>query len=72
MLLEFRSGAVSKEMLKMKDDPDELLIRKGKLRREKGEPDGCIKIKELFELLRLCGYVIESKRSYPEYWRERT
>ena len=61
-----------KKMLKMEDDPDELLKTKGKLRREKFDPDGCLKIKELFQLLGLCGNVVESKRSYPEYWQEQT
>ena len=35
------------EMLKMKDDPDELLKTKGKFRTKNIDPDGCLKIKEL-------------------------
>ena len=69
-LFEVRTGSVIEEkMLKMQDDPDELLKRKGKLRGEKLDPDGCMKIKELLELLGLCGYIIESKYSYQEYWQ---
>ena len=36
-----------KEMLKMKDDPDELLKTKGKFRTKNTDPDDCMKIKEL-------------------------
>jgi hypothetical protein len=35
-------------MLKMKDDPDELLKTKGKFRTENAYPDEYMKIKELF------------------------
>jgi hypothetical protein len=42
------TGAVTwKEMLKMKDDPDELLKTKGKFRTRNIDPDGYLKIKEL-------------------------
>jgi hypothetical protein len=34
-------------MLKMQDDPDELLKRKGKFRTKNMDPDECMKIKEL-------------------------
>jgi hypothetical protein len=47
-LFEIRTGALpQEEMLKMKDDPDELLKTKGKLRPKKLYPDDCMKIKEL-------------------------
>jgi hypothetical protein len=35
------------EMLKMEDDPDELLITKGKFKPKKTDPNECLKIKEL-------------------------
>jgi hypothetical protein len=35
------------EMLKMKDDPDELLKTKGKFRMKNSDPDECMKIKDL-------------------------
>ena len=35
------------EMLKMKDNPDELLKTKGKFRTKNIDPDECLKIKEL-------------------------
>jgi hypothetical protein len=44
---EVRTGAVIQKMLKMQDDPDELLKTKGKLNLKKLDPDGCLKIKEL-------------------------
>jgi hypothetical protein len=34
-------------MLKMEDDPDELLKTKGKFRMKNIYPDGCLKTKEL-------------------------
>jgi hypothetical protein len=34
-------------MLKMQDDPDELLKTKGKFRTKNIDPDECMKIKEL-------------------------
>jgi hypothetical protein len=34
-------------MLKMQDDPDELLKTKGKLKPKKLDPDECMKMKEL-------------------------
>jgi hypothetical protein len=48
-LFEFRAGALSprEEMLKMKDDPDELLKTKGKFRTKNINPDDYLKIKEL-------------------------
>jgi len=47
-LFEVRARAVTQEeMLKMKDDPDELLKTKGKFRTKNIEADGCLKIKEL-------------------------
>src|ERR1019366_3772535 len=48
LLFEIRTGAVIQEkMLKMQDDPDELLKTKGKFRTKNIDPDGCLKIKEL-------------------------
>ena len=62
-LFEVRTGAVTQEeMLKMKDDPDELLKTKGKFRTENTYPDGCLKIKELRDNYGISGNVIESKR----------
>jgi hypothetical protein len=47
-LFKIRTGAATQEeMLKMKDDPDELLKTKGKFRTKNIEPDDCMKIKEL-------------------------
>ena len=47
-LFKVRTGAVTQEeMLKMKDDPDELLKTKGKFRTKNTNPDDCMKIKEL-------------------------
>ena len=51
-LFEVRTGAVTqrgvpKEMLKMKDDPDELLKTKGKFRTKNIDPDEYLKTKEL-------------------------
>ena len=46
-LFEVRTWAVTQKMLKMKDDPDELLKTKGRFRMKKLDPDGCLKIKEL-------------------------
>ena len=46
-LFEVRTRAVTQRMLKMTDDPDELLKTKGKLKWKKLDPDGCLKIKEL-------------------------
>jgi hypothetical protein len=46
-LFEVPTGAVTQKMLKMQDDPDELLKTKGKFRLKKLDPDGCLKIKEL-------------------------
>jgi hypothetical protein len=40
-------GRRTKEMLKIQDDPDELLKTKGKFKPKKLDPDGCLKIKEL-------------------------
>ena len=40
-------GLRPKRMLKMKDDPDELLKTKGKFRTKNIDPDDCMKIKEL-------------------------
>jgi hypothetical protein len=47
-LFEVRTGAVTQEeMLKMQDDPDELLKTKAKFKMNKLDPDGCLKIKKL-------------------------
>jgi hypothetical protein len=47
-LFKVRTGAVTQEeMLKMKDDPDELLKTKGKFRTKNIEPDDFLKTKEL-------------------------
>jgi hypothetical protein len=47
-LFEVRTRAVTQEeMLKMQDDPDELLKTKGKFRTKNIHPDECMKIKEL-------------------------
>ena len=40
-------GGDPKEMLKMKDDPDELLKKNGKFRTRNIDPDGYLKRKEL-------------------------
>ena len=40
-------GHCPKEMLEMKDDPDELLKTKGKFRTKNIDPDDCLKITEL-------------------------
>jgi hypothetical protein len=40
-------------MLKMQDDPDELLKTKVKFKMKKLDPDGCLKIKELSPILDL-------------------
>ena len=46
-LFEVRTGALTQKMLKMQDDPDELLKTKVKFKMKKLDPDGCLKIKEL-------------------------
>ena len=40
-------GGTLEEMLKMKDDPDELLKTKGKFRTKNIDADDCMKTKEL-------------------------
>ena len=56
----------------MKDDPDELLKTKGKLKPKKIDPDDFMKIKGLLVLSGLHADVIESKCRYPEHWHEQT
>jgi hypothetical protein len=56
---EVRTRAVTQKMLKMQDDPDELLKTKGKLKLKKLDPDGCLKIKELRLNLAIAGRLLK-------------
>ena len=54
-------GRRPKEMLKMQDDPDELLKTKGKFRTRNTDPDACLKIKELRQYLLLADKFLKGR-----------